>query len=725
MPLSRKLQVRAHRFHNHSATPTSNPSHKSNRCVDFFEVLSRRMAPPSVSILDSQAVGKAGCRRMSAENGEKSGASKGTVPPKRGFSLSFGKSRKREVVNAAVVDEAPARERMHGIENGVVQSSGGKKKKEPIVIKLVQNPWVDKPATPANDAADSAGTGGDATGAGEGGGSDDATGPKKPLTLEEEAEAELLARMRQAHAAATGAGDQVFVSKQPNLVISLDSQSAVPKAGASGSGSGRAPSGTSADDQTGAGSGSGSGSGGTSSHRGRGGGRRGRHGRSHDDSLKSKLFCHTRSLQVDDKDGKGGPMLLRNRVPGITELENDSHKLKHDLSFRPDELTIRSEAYERIPIEEFGAAMLRGMGVTDINSGAAFMHDKRSRGLGLGAEEDPVAALKRANKHAGAGGRRKRIPRPGEATSKKKVIPESKKYPGLRRGVVVRITVGRRSGQLGIAVQVEGVPGLERMRVRVSETEVISIQKKTAVVAKASSLTPEQVEHMSRLAKAESAARAEEKRLEREQVAKEEAERRAAEEKAAEAIRAEKRAKREQKDKERKDRGDRGDRGRDGDRSRRKRSRSRDRDSHRDRDGRSKKQRVGDAAPSRERKPARNWVVPGIRVRVVSKSVAKGRYYLKKGVVMDVPEPCVANLRMDTGQLVEAVAQRRLETVLPKSHAEVVVVSGDRSLVGQRGRVVGKDKRAQTAAVQILGTGDVETLKLDDISEFAGRDDHM
>jgi hypothetical protein len=40
---------------------------------------------------------------------------------------------------------------------------------------------------------------------------------------------------------------------------------------------------------------------------------------------------------------------------------NDDEKFQIDMSMRPDDISIKSEAYQSIPIEEFGAAMLRGM----------------------------------------------------------------------------------------------------------------------------------------------------------------------------------------------------------------------------------------------------------------------------------------------------------------------------------------------------------------------------
>ena len=73
--------------------------------------------------------------------------------------------------------------------------------------------------------------------------------------------------------------------------------------------------------------------------------------------------------------------MMKNRIP--EEYEN---KEKVDTSLRPDEPTI--DDYQSVPVEEFGLAMLRGMGWKPDQSGQPkIIQPKiRLRGLGLGAE---------------------------------------------------------------------------------------------------------------------------------------------------------------------------------------------------------------------------------------------------------------------------------------------------------------------------------------------------
>jgi len=85
------------------------------------------------------------------------------------------------------------------------------------------------------------------------------------------------------------------------------------------------------------------------------------------------------------------PLLLQNRIPDGFETDD-----KLDVSLRAEESSL--DDYERIPIEQFGLAMLRGMGWSK-SEGIGLSNKKvvdtvepqiRPRGLGLGAERPNV-----------------------------------------------------------------------------------------------------------------------------------------------------------------------------------------------------------------------------------------------------------------------------------------------------------------------------------------------
>ncbi|KAF0686305.1 Aste57867_21911 [Aphanomyces stellatus] len=98
---------------------------------------------------------------------------------------------------------------------------------------------------------------------------------------------------------------------------------------------------------------------------------------------------------------KEAPLLSRNRIPGMENVAGDKNKFKHDLSMRPDELDIHSDAFDAVPIEEFGAALLRGMGWTGkdrVEPTGAKVQMRHYR-LGLGATPKPVVEPAKKKKY--------------------------------------------------------------------------------------------------------------------------------------------------------------------------------------------------------------------------------------------------------------------------------------------------------------------------------------
>ena len=94
----------------------------------------------------------------------------------------------------------------------------------------------------------------------------------------------------------------------------------------------------------------------------------------------------------------------------------------------------------------------------------------------------------------------------------------------------------------------------------------------------------------------------------------------------------------------------------------------------------------------REKREDPAWLQGNTRVRIVSKSFEGGRLYLKKGVVVDVltPRECVVEIN-DSGEVLNGVPQRVLETALPKRGGRVAVVLGPHK--GQRGKLLDKKAR--------------------------------
>jgi G patch domain/KOW motif-containing protein len=119
------------------------------------------------------------------------------------------------------------------------------------------------------------------------------------------------------------------------------------------------------------------------------------------------------------------------------------------------------------------------------------------------------------------------------------------------------------------------------------------------------------------------------------------------------------------------------------------------------------------------------WIVAAIRVRVVDQRVHGGRLYNRKGVVVDTSRAGEFALLMDgeaaagaEGTLREGLTQRMVETALPKPGGSVLVVRGEYR--GRRGRLLERDSRKERAVVQLNGDFSVCTLEFDDVSEWAG-----
>ena len=99
--------------------------------------------------------------------------------------------------------------------------------------------------------------------------------------------------------------------------------------------------------------------------------------------------------------GKRNGLLELNMIPGLADVEGEDAKFKHDLGYRAEDVSARSMAYVDVPVHEFGAALLRGMGWAgpggndDGAGGRGTVADlvkdvePRHHRLGLGAQPKP------------------------------------------------------------------------------------------------------------------------------------------------------------------------------------------------------------------------------------------------------------------------------------------------------------------------------------------------
>jgi len=157
------------------------------------------------------------------------------------------------------------------------------------------------------------------------------------------------------------------------------------------------------------------------------------------------------------------PLLIRYRNPELDEIPDEDDRFKADVQCRPDEST--QAEYENVPVEEFGTALLRGMGWAP---GGPI-------GLTNPKVVEPIEFLTRPGYRTGLGAtakppdiKTKKYIKPGESRTPKerevlppdasgrvrhyktldeKLVPESKL--GIRVGVLVSIIAGRHEGLIG------------------------------------------------------------------------------------------------------------------------------------------------------------------------------------------------------------------------------------------------------------------------------------
>ena len=161
-------------------------------------------------------------------------------------------------------------------------------------------------------------------------------------------------------------------------------------------------------------------------------------------------------------------------------------------------------------------------------------------------------------------------------------------------------------------------------------------------------------------------------------------------------------------------------------------------------------QRGGTNASGTQSAPRQSWLREGIRVKVISKRAGQdsstggssrgssassnSKYYLQKGVVVDVPERGMATVRMDEGAnssglmgggrggalkqhqtcVLERVQERHLETVLPARGGLCRVLVGEHA--GETAHLLERHDEVQQVVVQLAEDLQVVVLPMDSIA---------
>lgn len=361
------------------------------------------------------------------------------------------------------------------------------------------------------------------------------------------------------------------------------------------------------------------------------------------------------------------PLLVQNKVPEGYETDD-----KMDVSLRPDESTL--EHYEKVPVDAFGLAVLRGMGwkpgdpiggknkqcVTPVEAVL------RPKGLGLGADKNALQKTVESE-------------------------PSEEKLELLKNAYVL-VTGGPHKGLYG---QVEGLDD-ENARAIVKLTTVDKCVTLPEFFTKVISKKQFQKESkvINKLAY--------DKYIEESKDIRKECENGESHDR---------------------DNNDNSSKRKEHERSRDRSSDSRESSHHKKRkhskESKSEKNEKKHSSSERNEK-SDMWVSTQLRVRFIDNQYKKGKYFNQKMVVEDILSSKYCVCRTEDGKYLDDVKPSMLETVIPRSEPPyVMIVRG--KYKGQLGVILKKDKANCVATVQLLADREkVTKLEYDSICEYLG-----
>lgn len=307
------------------------------------------------------------------------------------------------------------------------------------------------------------------------------------------------------------------------------------------------------------------------------------------------------------------------------------------LSHHADDINVSSSAYENVPVEDYGAALLRGMGWTgDVQLDTKSSYKEilpRKKGLGLGAS---VSGLQQSTRLS--------------SNRKEKISVDS---------IVRLVDVATRA----VVVQTAGVPGLNRIRVKLEKSgEIVDIEKSNLALVSSVELEDRPFLYPAKEDKHATYPEDANREIQKSQ------------------------------------------------------------QWHY-----SNCSELPNTKTTTEHKLTTNlkvvsgktveakksWLQQGIRVKIVSKKVGGKELYLQKATVLDIPFVGMALLKCDDGQVIE-VKEKYLETVLPKIGESCVVLNGQHK--GELGTFQSRDDTLGTASIELHESFERIQVSFDDVA---------
>jgi G patch domain and KOW motifs-containing protein len=455
------------------------------------------------------------------------------------------------------------------------------------------------------------------------------------------------------------------------------------------------------------------------------------------------------NLVIDAVKSKGepnAPLLLANVAPELMSITNDDERFKVDVSLRAENLDVNSDIYQSIPIAEFGAAMLRGMGWAgpspeEEKDDKKYQVVPRESRLGLGATPKPPEEKKKslhpdrfkssATQEKKKEGWKKKAE---EHLEKQKLYVRA--YPACCFPRTLSSSVGV-GGRCGVVNRPCGVgwdschycPNQRSSWIGQSKVRRLQFPSPLCVASSPDRVSLEK----------DGSDRIVDKRdvvLVTDDELKEKPFKRIflSPESLSSTLG------RNGSDKDRDSRQPQGS----------SKSNKRDRDEEHERD--TLKKHKSDRREKNERQTSSkssgatadrggenngspSWLQTGIRVKIVSKKINDhDRHYLSKGTIIDVYYPSskssrdrsssssaaakVASLRLDSGVVLQDVKEKYLETVLPKNVGEsCLILTGEHR--GLSGTLIEKDYERNEVTVQLVEEMEIVLLSMDSVAALA------
>jgi G patch domain/KOW motif-containing protein len=376
--------------------------------------------------------------------------------------------------------------------------------------------------------------------------------------------------------------------------------------------------------------------------------------------------------------------------------DREDHQYHKDVEELPSALDETAEEYQRVPVTEFGAAMLRGMGWKDDTADQSapknddvIPHPHR---LGLGA----IPAMLPPESESSGKGRRprnidqyQRDQRTQKQNDTYRIEREKKIAEDLQRtlkdGSIVHLSLRDndndstmpKSAIRARILKLVGVPGLNMVQVQMEHTGSFIVIKRSEINGLVT-------------------------RQELEQYPFQEKDSTVADHTRQSAISTNPHIYDEKNDIDEKNQ-------------------------HRKEKKRSRKERCDELSTL-------SWVIPNIRVRIITEKLGR-RYYKEKGVVVDVTRNAGVTLRLNKYtrnhnsnssdstlfEVLDRVPERYLETALPQIGGNVIIVNAGHTNKYAKGRLIERDgKNKNYGFVQLYDDMDCIRLPLDDIAEWCG-----